>query len=186
MRPERGTSNARLFAALALTIGSGLVFASCVDAAAVITVKCPPEEDFKKVSPVLEQRCGTLDCHGNPGRPLRIYGSIGLRAPDKNEAKNPNYYPGGSEPTTDNEISLNYRAVCALEPEIMAEVVSGTKKVEQLTLVRKPRLSEKHKGGRVWDQGKPGDRCLTDWLQNQYQPGEYDDSECKIELSQSQ
>lgn len=183
---SRAPSKMRLVAALGLMMGSGLAFASCVDAAGVITVKCPPEEDFKKVSPVLEQRCGTLDCHGNPGRPLRLYSNIGLRAPDKNEAKNPNYYPGGSEPTTDNEIALNYRALCALEPEIMSAVVAGQKKPEQLTLVRKPRLSEKHKGGRVWDQGKPGDQCLINWLSNQYEPGQYDDSECKIELAQSQ
>jgi hypothetical protein len=166
-----------------LAFGAGLGFASCVDVSGVTLVKCPPEEDFKKVSPVLEQRCGTLDCHGNPARPLRIYGSIGLRAPDKKEAKNPNYYPGGSEPTTDNEIELNYRAVCGLEPEIIGQVMGGQKKPESLTLVRKPRLDEKHKGGRVWDQGKPGDRCLTDWLQAQYQPGEFDDSPCKIELA---
>ncbi len=180
----RGVRRARLAGALALMAFTGLAFASCVDASGITTVKCPPEEDFKKVSPVLEQRCGTLDCHGNPARPLRIYGSIGLRAPDKKEVKNPNYFPGGSEPTTDNEIALNYRALCGLEPELMNKVVTGALKPEDLTLVRKPRLSEKHKGGRVWDQGKPGDRCLTDWLQaTLYQPGEFDASECQIELA---
>jgi len=182
---RRGFDKMRLCAAIALALGSGVVIASCVDASGVVTVKCPPEEDFKQVSPVLEQRCGTLDCHGNPARPMRIYGSIGLRAPDKKEANNANYYPGGSEPTTDNEISLNYRAICALEPEIMAQVVTGAQRPEKLTLVRKPRLSEKHKGGRVWDQGKPGDQCLTNWLQaTLYQPGQFDGSECKLELAQ--
>lgn len=177
--------NRRLAAALCLGALASIPIVSCVNGDDEITEVCPPYEDFKKVSPVLEQRCGTLDCHGDPGRPMRIYGSIGLRAPDPAEAQNPNYYPGGSEPTTELELTANYRAICGLQPEIMASVVTGKRKPDSLTLVRKPRLSEKHKGGRIWDQGKPGDRCLTAWLQpTTYQAGMFDGSDCTIEVSQ--
>ena len=51
---------------------------------------------------MLEQRCGTLDCHGNTARPMRIFGSIGLRAPDPDHAGDPDYYPGGKTGTTDD------------------------------------------------------------------------------------
>lgn len=183
----------RSIAIALLAVGSaGIGVASCVDATLTTGVSCPPFEDFKKVSPVLEQRCGTLDCHGNTARPMRIYGNVGLRAPDEAHANDPNYYPGGKTATTDNELMQNYRAVCALEPELMDAVVKQTvdedtglpTSPDVLTFVRKPRLSERHKGGRVWDQGKPGDRCITAWLNaTAYEPGKFEDSDCKAELS---
>ncbi|MFO0619307.1 MAG: hypothetical protein U0414_42355 [Polyangiaceae bacterium] len=178
--------------AVVVVAATGLGVGSCIDATLVSTVNCPPFEDFQKVSPVLEQRCGTLDCHGNTARPLRLYGNVGLRAPDPDHADDPNYYPGGKTPTTENEQMLNYRAVCALEPELMDKVMKKTvlddtgqpATPDILTFVRKPRLSEKHKGGRIWDQGKPGDRCLTAWLNaSDYEPGKFEDSDCKDELN---
>ena len=179
------SSRRRLVAALSLGALASLPVASCIGESDEITEACPPYDAFKQVSPVLEQRCGTLDCHGQPGRPMRIFGSIGLRAADADEVDNPNYYPGGSEPTTEKELTLNYRSVCGLEPELMADVIAGKAKPEELTLVRKPRNSEKHKGGKIWDQGKPGDRCLVAWLQPATYPnGLFDASDCIVEVSQ--
>jgi len=50
----------------------------------------------------------------------------------------------------------------------LAEVVKGERDVSVLTLVRKPRLHEKHKGGRIWGAGTTaGDRCLVTWVLGQ-------------------
>ena len=51
--------------------------------------------------------------------------------------------------------------------EEMDAVVKGAP-VEDLTLIRKPRLEEKHKGGRIWGTGtREGDACLVSWLQSE-------------------
>ena len=44
----------------------------------------PDPVQFKDqgVSKFLERRCGTLDCHGQGGRPLRLYSGRGLRLPN--------------------------------------------------------------------------------------------------------
>lgn len=145
------------------------------------TVACPPFEDFPIVSQLLEQKCGTLDCHGNDARPLRIYSQYGLRWAGDDETGE--IYSGNlAAPTTDEEIARNYFAVCGLEPEKMAFVqvdeADPEELAEQLTLVRKPRLTEKHKGGRIWNRGKVDDRCLVNWIAADYEPGEMDTQDC--------
>lgn len=172
----------RALAAFALVLGAlPLGQAACVPETTITDAICPPYEDFKKVSPVLEQRCGTLDCHGQVSRPLRLYSNLGLRLPGIDEPEN-GYFPGGTVPTVEQEIEANYRAVCGLEPEIITDVVNGAAEPTELTLVRKPRLSEKHKGGRIWDEGKAGDRCLVAWLKAEYAPGTFNDGDCKAAL----
>jgi hypothetical protein len=132
-------------------------------------VVCPPIEDFKPVSTLLEQRCGTLDCHGNDARPLRIYGQYGLRFVGPDDDPDVLYSGNLSQGTTDLEIQRNYFSVCGLEPE----------KMSMVTMVRKPRLAEKHKGGRIWDQGKVEDRCLVGWIQGDFEPGMMDPQDCE-------
>jgi hypothetical protein len=151
---------------------------ACIPEPLITDATCPPLEDFKKVSPLLERRCGTLDCHGQASRPLRIYGQYGLRLkPD--DVNDPDLYSGNLDhPTTPIEVEANYRAVCGLEPEKMSQVVAGDLGPEALTFVRKPRLAEKHKGGRIWDQGKPPDRCITGWVVADYDPGAMDGADC--------
>lgn len=172
---ERDVASARRGAAVAASLLAALVACSNVEAEGSIEVPCPPIGDpqaadplgsFRPVSTLLEQRCGTLDCHGQEPRPLKIYGRIGLRAPDDSieEPDASEYYSGGELATTDYEIELNYRSTCGLEPEKLALVLTGELEVDDLTLIRKPKLFEKHKGGRVWDNGKPGDRCLKAWV----------------------
>jgi hypothetical protein len=123
------------------------------------------------VSTFLERRCGTLDCHGQLGRPLRIYGARGLRLVD--EAGN---VPGGNG-TTPAEEYANYQATIAVQPEMMLEVENEIeafaaadaslpdKPWERLLLVRKPRQMERHKGGAVIVAGDPGDTCLVSWIE---------------------
>lgn len=136
---------------------------------------------FRPVSAVMERRCGTLDCHGQTARPLRIYGQYGLRRYEPEGSPNvenyAEYYSGGKEPTTLAELEDNYRSMLALEPEIIAKVYAKTAPPEELTLVRKARLQEKHKGGLLWNKGDPGDVCLTNWL-----TGNTDTTQCEVEL----
>jgi hypothetical protein len=123
---------------------------------------CPSTTNFRLVSQVYERRCGTLDCHGQSVRPFRIYGRDGLRKPDKGQGGG--YVSGGMLPTTDAEVDANYHSACGLEPERMANVVAGNQPVDSLTLVRKPRLTEAHKGGMVLPEGSAGDKCVTSWI----------------------
>jgi hypothetical protein len=146
-------------------------------------IACPSLDGFRVVSQVLERRCGTVDCHGDGARPFRIYGRTGLRRPETRESYGPGggafdeYVTGGTEPTSDAEVADNRLAACGVEPEIMAAVVAGDASIDALTLVRKPRLVEAHKGGLVWAEGTQGDKCLTSWIQ-----GSVDALSCNGEL----
>jgi hypothetical protein len=171
---------------LGAVVLAGLLVVGCSgpDEAAVVTVKCPPGDpaSFRPVSAVVEQRCGTLDCHGSSFRPLRIYSRYGLRRPELRDAGGEldydEYFPGGDELTTEAELEENLRSICGLEPELMTQVVDGTADPDVLSFIRKPRLREKHKGGLIWYKGDTGDQCMTNWLQ-----GGKDVSKCQQELS---
>src|SRR5580704_4256481 len=97
----------------------------------VTTILAPDQGQFTTVSPVFERRCGTLDCHGQVGRPLRIYSGLGLRLP--NDAGN----TPGNGATTPDEITDNYRAVIGLEPEEMTRVVAGEDPPRTLLILAK-------------------------------------------------
>jgi hypothetical protein len=121
---------------------------------------CPDQAAFvEHVSPLMERRCGMLDCHGSTFRPMRLYGELGLRHPDENNVS------GGSSTTT-RELEANYRAVCSIEPEKVSEVTRdpGGQSVNRLLLVRKARGLEGHKGGKVFDPFDESDLCVVGWL----------------------
>jgi hypothetical protein len=125
-----------------------------------LSVTCPSREVYvTHVSEVMERRCGTLDCHGSDFRPMRLLGRDGLRHPLEGTRT-------GEGVTTDGEKSANYYAVCAIEPEKIAKVVSdpGGNAVNNLLLVRKGRGQEGHKGGKVFDPWDDADRCVVGWL----------------------
>lgn len=107
---------------------------------------------------MLEARCGSLDCHGQAGRPLRIYGQSGLRL-------DPNDSPGG-RPRTEAETLATYISVIGVEPEQMGAVASERgAEPTRLMLVRKAIGTERHKGGRVFtDESDPAYACLIAWL----------------------
>ena len=225
-------------ALLSLVFGAAVVTTSCLGdtAQATVTTACvpfdpaDPDDPFVVVSEVLERRCGTLDCHGQPARPLRIYGNTGLRRPEPEAGTEDcavdadcgagrrceidvgcvdaaideyaQYYPGGTG-TTPSERLENWQSLCGLEPELVTVVYCcsvekgrcngfdydatcgepDTFDVERLTLVRKARLREKHKGGLVWNEGDDGDVCLTSWLTGDYDEGAADPTACINELS---
>ena len=129
------------------------------------TILAPDQRRVHDREPVFERRCGTLDCHGQVGRPLRIYSGRGLRLP--NDA---GLGPGTGRHDAD-EITANYRAVIGLEPEEMTRVVAGVIPPRTLLLLYKPLNLRAHKGGPAFaPTGDPGETCLVSWIQGAVDP----------------
>lgn len=137
-----------------------LVIAGCRDDLnGTVTNACPSETVFEaSVSPYMERRCGTLDCHGGIARPMRMFGRLGLRHPDEDNV------PGGKA-TTKVELSANYTSVCGVEPEKMNDTVANLgNSADELLMIRKARGLEKHKGGKVVNEADHADNCMLGWL----------------------
>ena len=109
------------------------------------------------VTTVFEKRCGSLDCHGNPGRNMRIYSSRGLRLP--NDAG----LSVGVGDTTLDEITANYQSIMTLEPEQTNKVLDG-EDPNTLLVLKKPLAVESHKGGQTIRQGDDAANCILSWL----------------------
>lgn len=122
----------------------------------------PAAADFPAVSDALEVSCGTLDCHGQVGRNLRVYGYGGLRLSEPDT-------PAG-DPTTDLEYLSSYVSLVSLEPEILSDVATQQADPNQLSLVRKTRGIEHHKGGQRARTGDSLDRCIVLWLTGKFDP----------------
>ncbi|HEX8792248.1 MAG TPA: hypothetical protein VF765_14940 [Polyangiaceae bacterium] len=125
----------------------------------------PDANAFPPVAQLLDVRCGSLDCHGTVARNLRLYGSAGLRwsASDR-----------PLSPTCDRkaEVDQDYESIVGLEPEVMGQVVaSGGTNPDALTMVRKARGTESHKGGKIWSEGDDSDTCLVSWLSGKADAG---------------
>jgi len=156
--------------ALSAALLSTAAVSSCsaVPADARIGIDAPngSEAEFGIVGDYLEHRCGSLDCHGQVGRNLRIWGCEGMRL-------DPHAIPvcsvplGGSQTTT-AEHQATYRSLVGLEPAVMSTVVEGHgAHPELLTFVRKARGLEAHKGGVLITPGDDQDICITSWLAGQ-------------------
>ena len=128
-----------------------------VDPDATVVAPCPDATQFVSVSPVLEASCGTLDCHGHPARPLRIYGERGLRLTATDLS--------GEALTTDAERAASRRSICSLQPEAMASIAAGDSRADMLLLVQKARGEAFHKGGAPVAAGDATDTCITTWLE---------------------
>lgn len=157
---------------IVLALGVGLVTVAVLLACSVVQnrqigVDAPPysDESFGTVGDYLNERCGTLDCHGQVGRNLRIYGCQGLRLdPDASPTS------CAEQPTTEDEYEATYRSLVGLEPQVMTTVYSGCASSvvdggptyppatidgvvvchpELLTFIRKARGTEAHKGGQL-------------------------------------
>ena len=152
--------------ALAAALGgtSAVVACSAVPADARIGIDAPegPAGKFPVVGDYLELRCGSLDCHGQPGRNMRVWGHYGMRL---KTGDTPGLSPPMSPATTSDEYQATYRSVVGLEPTVMSAVVSEHgAHPEVLTLVRKARGLEAHKGGALITPGDDQDVCITSWL----------------------
>jgi hypothetical protein len=104
----------------------------------------------RDVQPYVAVACGTLDCHGAAGRPLRLYSELGLRlSADLRKM-----------PLTDAEIAANVDSVEAVDPG------AGP---DDTLFVRKPLAIAAgglyHKGGAIWSaRTDAGYVCLHGWL----------------------
>jgi hypothetical protein len=156
--------------ALGVALGAALISAgavsscSAVPADARIGIDAPSdsEEEFGPVGDFLEHRCGSLDCHGQMSRNLRIWGCEGMRL-DPHAL--PICGPLGGGFTTVAEHQATYRSLVGLEPTVMSAVVEGHgEHPELLTFVRKARGLEAHKGGTLITPGDDQDVCITSWL----------------------
>ena len=123
-------------------------------------LEAPSRNDFPGVSDALQLRCATLDCHGQVGRNLRIYGYGGLRLAATGT-------PQG-DPTTDAEYLASYESLVGLEPEVMSQVVTLQADPNELSMIRKARGIEHHKGGQLMQTGDVLDRCIVLWLTGKF------------------
>ena len=142
-----------------VTLSTALgVACSSPDTTARVDPIGPSRDDFTRVAPMLVRRCGSIDCHGSSFRNFRLYGYGGQRlAP----ADRPDF-PASIQP---EEVRFDYDAVVGLEPEIMRDVVQANgADYDRLTLVRKGRGDEGHKGGRRITPGDEADTCFLTWL----------------------
>lgn len=146
-------------AAIGTLLGTSLSACSGEEYLGRQDILCPDADLFKElVSPYMERRCATLDCHGAQARPLRLYTRFGQRHPAESNIS-------GGNPTTEIELEANYAAVCGLEPEKMAEALSDLgQSAEELLLVSKPRDIVAHKGGAVILEGDSADLCIIAWI----------------------
>jgi hypothetical protein len=162
------------FAALLSTPAIVLVAAgacSTPPSDARIGVDAPDRTQFDPVGSLLDHRCGSLDCHGNPQRNLIIFGCEGLRLEPADASVEAGTYlfPGcrnsGGKNTTEPEFDATYRSLVGLEPTVMSTVVAGGgAHPELLTFIRKARGWDAHKGGMIWSPGDQSDDCVTSWL----------------------
>lgn len=157
---------------LALSLLAACVSIACnnVDTSALTTIDAPPEATFGATADPRSQqgpgdflihRCGTLDCHGQAGRNLRLYGQFGLRL-DPNDTSQDQL--AGGVPTTPDEYDSDYRSVVGLEPEQMSLVVQGQADPETLLLLAKPLGLETHKGMTLIEHGDDQEHCIVDWI----------------------
>lgn len=111
----------------------------------------------------LQRRCGTLDCHGQPGRAYRLYGFTGFRLYNIDAG-----LVSGVQPTQPEEVRANYEALVTLEPEEMSRVMAkqGGERIDtdRLLFFRKAQRIERHKGGQAMAEDDPGYRCVLAWL----------------------
>jgi hypothetical protein len=131
------------------------------------SIELPDRADYgTHVQGVVELSCATLDCHGDDGRPLRLYSERGLRSRDDLRGL----------PITPEELERNVRA--------FAGVGVGDGDVGEHLALLKP-LSQSagglhHEGRDLWPSERhAGYRCLRAWLSGE---GELADA-CAEELT---
>jgi hypothetical protein len=164
----RATTALRYALGTAMIAGAGALLAGGTSCANVpdetrFTLILTPDFNAYQtnVDNYLRRRCGTLDCHGQPGRAYRIYGREGFRLYNEDAG-----LISGFQGTTDEERRANYQAIVGLEPEEMSRVIARQgDNPNTLMFLRKPLRLERHKGGPAMAEDDPGYRCVVGWLQ---------------------
>ncbi|MBX3188803.1 MAG: hypothetical protein KF819_17425 [Labilithrix sp.] len=161
------------FAVIACAVGCGGNFSGDPS----LEVALPDRDQFINggVNGMMERKCGGLDCHGQVGRPLRIYSANGLRL-----TRNPDS-PRPTTATTDAEKIANYYSVVGLEPEILgyARVEGVNAHFPVMQLLKKPLdisgQGVRHKGGPVLRQTDKAFNCLVTWIEGQVKSDDCND-----------
>lgn len=145
----------------ALFTGSTVSCASTPDKTRTTEILQPDFVTYRdNVDAYLQRRCGTLDCHGQPGRAYRIYGFAGFRLYNEDAG-----LVSGQQPTTSAEVLANYQAAVSLEPEQMSRLVATQgAEPKNLLLLRKGLRIERHKGGPAMAEDDAGYKCVVAWL----------------------
>lgn len=103
---------------------------------------------LEEVHPVVRFSCASLDCHGVPGRPLRLYAEEGLRM--RSDLR--------GAPLSMEEARWNVGAFAGVDPAAASPEAS-------LSLAKPVAGEITHVGGDVWpSRDDPGYRCLRAWL----------------------
>lgn len=101
------------------------------------------------VQPVVTETCGSLDCHGDPGRPLRLYAERGLRL--TRELRD--------QPITAAELELNAAAFIGVSPGAVDD---------HLALLKPLAIGAggmEHIGGELWSStADPDYAAIRAWL----------------------
>jgi hypothetical protein len=136
--------------------------ASPPDKGRVTTVITPDFDTYvTSVDSYLTRRCGSLDCHGQPGRAYRIYSREGYRLYTIQDGG----LVSGQQPTQPEEQRANFQALVAIEPEEMSRLMARQgENPNMLLFLRKPLKLERHKGGPAMAEDDPGYRCVVAWL----------------------
>jgi hypothetical protein len=138
-------------ALLALLAATGLT--ACTDTSQQERELALGDEDSfgGLVQPYVGLRCGSLDCHGDAGRALRLFAEDGLRL--RAELR--------EQPITIEEVRANVVAFAAVSPD--------TEPAEHLALVKGLAVAAggfAHVGDDVWPTtDDPGYQCLLSWLE---------------------
>lgn len=135
---------------------AGCALVACVEQPAPRTLELSEvAAGAEPVSKLVGGRCGSLDCHGQTTRNLRVYSSRGLRLSDADTS--------GHGGTRSEEHAANLASLVGLEPELFARVVEdGGRDPYRLTLLRKATAREHHLGGAALPED--GAQCITSWL----------------------
>lgn len=173
----RSSLASALRAALVLTVAGGVTASfvatntSCASSPDkdALTFAIVPDFDtyVTNVDSYLTRRCGTLDCHGQPGRAYRIYSSRGFRLPSLLDGG----LVSGEQATDPQERRANFQALVGIEPEEMSRFMAlnapppdDVEAPKKLLFIRKALKLERHKGGAAMAEDDPGYKCVVAWL----------------------
>jgi len=120
------------------------------------TFVLPSREQFATVGLAIGAHCGTLDCHGDPARNMRVYGINGQRL----NAFDVTGFGG----TTEDELRATYESIVVLQPEVLAAAVQAGGAGDDWLVLGKGRGRIQHAGGQQLVPGGAADRCVTSWV----------------------
>jgi hypothetical protein len=165
----------RLLVSLAAA-AAAVALLACVDQGRVPLEPLDDDRYAADVQPYVAVACGTLDCHGDPGRPLRLYSELGLREGDAfrpralSEALAP-------EPLSAQELAAN---VLAFRAVAGAHRAGGEELALSKPLARSAGGAE-HVGGDIFDStDAPGHRCLRAWIGGEPEDGACDEARAEL------